>query len=95
MYSKIEEQLGRTLNPMESMKLDELVQNYSIIEIVNCIKKFPNKPLNYYIAVLNNQPKKAGTTEWMNQEIVNQEIDKECENEFNDFLKTLEEFRNG
>ena len=95
MYNKIEEQLGRTLNPMESMKLDELVQTYSINEIVECIRKFPNKHLNYYITVLKNQPKQKRATEWLDREIINEPIDEETKKEYQDFLKYLEEFRNG
>lgn len=92
MYNKIEECIGRTLNSLEYEMLGNLVKDFSINEIVDCFKNYPNKPLKYIIQVLKNKPK-AKTTEWMNKEIVNQEIDEESEKEFKDFKKFMEEFR--
>lgn len=94
MYSKIEQQLGRTLNCLEVEKLDNLVETYSINEIAECFKSYPGKPLNYIIQVLKSKPMKQ-TTDWLNKEIINEPIDKETEKEFAEFNNFLEDFRNG
>ena len=94
MYSKIEEQLGRTINPIEFEMLDDLVKDYSINEIVECMKQYKGKPIKYIIQVLKNKPKQQ-KFEWLDKEIVNQEIDEECKKEHEEFMNFLEEFRNG
>ena len=93
MFNKIEECIGRTLNTLEIDKLTNLIQTYSIDEIVECFKLYPNKPLNYIIQVLKNKPK-LKKFEWLGKEIVNQELTEEDIKEHEDFLKFIEDFRN-
>ena len=80
---------------------DEEMQK-AVSIIISQDKYFPT--LNRVLEVIKNivskevfvkDTTKYKNAEWYGKEIVNQEIDEECENEFNGFLKTLEEFRNG
>ena len=93
MFNKIEECIGRPLNTLEIDNLTNLIQTYSIDEIVECFKLYPKKPLNYIIQVLKNKPKQQ-KFEWLDKEIVNQELTEEDIKEHEEFLKFIEDFRN-
>lgn len=93
MYSKIENEYGRPLGFNEQQILNHLIEEYSIDEIVNCIKDYPGKPLSYIQKAIKSKPIKK-TPSWLNQEIVNKEITKEDEEYFKEFQKFIEDFRN-
>ncbi len=94
MIEKIENIIVRTLSPFEYETLEHLSKTYTEDEIINAYKVYGNKPIGYIQKVLSSTPKKI-TSSWVDSEIVNQPIDKETEDVFNDFQKFLEEFRNG
>ncbi len=93
MFERIENIIVRTLNPMEYETLTYLSNNYTEDEIVNIYKTYGDKPIGYIQKVLSSKPKKV-VPDWLKGEVVNQGIDKETENLFNDFKLFLEEFRN-
>lgn len=79
---------------------EELQKAVSII--ISQDKYFPT--LNRVLEIVKNivskevfvkDTTKYKNTEWYGKKITNQEIDEETEKEYQDFLKYLEEFRNG
>ena len=94
MYNQIENILGRPLNIIETEKLDKLLQSNSINEIAECFKKYKDKHFNYVIEVLRNKPKR-NNPEWLDREIINEPIDKETQQQFDDFQEWLVGFKNG
>lgn len=91
MYQEIENILVRTLSPFEYEKLEDLKQTYSEKQIIDAYKTSNVKNINYIIKMLQNKKK---TPEWMNKEIINQEVDEETKKEFEDFNDFLKELRN-
>ena len=90
MYQELENILVRTLSPYEYEKLEELKQTYSEDQIISAYKKSNVKNINYIIKVLQSFKK---TPDWLNKEIVNERIDAETEQQFEDFGNFLESFR--
>lgn len=90
MYKEIENIIVRTLSPFEYEKLEELLKVYTEEQIVDVYKQYGDKPISYIQKVIKN---KKNTPEWLYREIVNDPIDKETENIFNDFQTFLGEFR--
>ena len=80
-----------TLSSFEYMKLEELLKTYSEDEILNAYRNVGYKPINYISKILSN--KKIITADWLNHEIVNEPIDKETEDLFDDFQNFIKEFR--
>lgn len=78
------------LSSFEYTKLNELLKTYTEEEILFVYRKYGNKPFNYIEKVLKNKKK---VPNWLNKEIVNQEIDNETEQTFNDFNSFIEGFR--
>lgn len=93
MYRKIEEQLGRTINPLEYEQLNNLVEDYSINEIVECFKQYPGKPLKYIITVLKSKPKNK-KPEWFDKVFEEEEPDEETNKLFDEFKTFIEDLRN-
>lgn len=91
MYQEIENILVRTLSPFEYEKLEDLKQTYSEKQIIDAYKTSNIKNINYIIKMLQSKKK---TPEWMNKEIINQEVDEETKKEFEDFNDFLKELRN-
>ena len=91
MYQEIENILVRTLSPFEYEKLEQLKQTYSEKQIIDAYKTSNVKNINYIIKMLQSKKK---TPEWMNKEIINQEVDEETKKEFEDFNDFLKELRN-
>lgn len=91
MYQELENILVRTLSPFEYEKLEELKQTYSEDQIINAYKTSNVKNINYIIKILQSKKK---TPDWLNKEIINQDIDANTKQEFNEFNDFLKEFRN-
>lgn len=90
MYDELQKLIApNTLSSFDYTKIEELLQTYTEDEILDAYRKVGYKPMNYIKKVL----KKKTTTSWINQEIVNEPIDKETEKEFEDFQNFIEEFR--
>ena len=91
MYSHIEEIIVRTLSPFEYERLEELKKIYGERQIINTYKQYGDKPIKYIAKVLKNN---KNTPDWLNTEIVNQELDEETKKDFEEFKSFLEDFRN-
>lgn len=91
MYQQIEQIIVRTLSPFEYERLEDLLKTYSQDLIVSVYKKVGDKPINYIAKCLKNKKK---TPNWLNTEIINQELDEPTKKDFEDFKDFLEEFRN-
>lgn len=91
MYQEIENILVRTLSPFEYERLEDLKQTYTEEQIVEAYKRASVKNINYIAKVLSSIKK---IPDWLNKEIVNQEIDNETEKEAKDFNSFIESFRN-
>lgn len=92
MFDKLQQIIApNTISSFEYMKLEELLKTYSEEEILNAYKNVGYKPIAYIIKVLSN--KKTITADWLKQEVVNEPIDKETEEVFNDFQEFIKDFR--
>lgn len=92
MFDEIQKIISpRTLSSFEYMRLEELSKTYSEEEILNIYRNYGYKPLSYISKALAD--KKTTIPEWINKEIVNQPIDKQTEDIFNDFQEFIKEFR--
>ena len=92
MYDELQKIIApNTLSSFEYEKLEELSKTYTKDEILNAYRNVGYKPINYITKVLSN--KKTITADWINQEIINEPIDKETEKTFNDFQSFIKEFR--
>ena len=90
MYDELQQIIApNTISSFEYTKLEELLQTYTEEEILNAYRSVGYKPINYITKVLSKKPR----TSWIKQEIVNEPIDKETEEVFNDFQNFLKEFR--
>ena len=92
MYQEIENILVRTLSPYEYEKLEELKQNYTEEKIINAYKSSSVKNINYISKILQNH-RVDMIPNWLNKEIINEEIDEQSKKDFEDFKRFLEEFR--
>ena len=89
MYDELQQIISpNTLSSFEYMQIEDLLKTHTEDEILNAYRKVGYKPINYIRKVLSKR-----TSEWLNKEIVNQPIDKETEEVFNDFQNFLKEFR--
>ena len=94
MFDEIQKIIApRTLSSFEYMRLEELSKVYPEEEILNIYKNYGYKPMSYITKALSDRKNKA--PEWLNREIVNQPLDKESEDIFNDFQNFINEFREG
>lgn len=92
MFDEIQKIISpRTLSSFEYMRLEELSKTYSEEEILNIYRNYGYKPMSYISKALAD--KKTTTPDWINKEIVNQPIDKQTEDIFNDFQEFIKEFR--
>lgn len=79
------------LSSFEYTKINELLNTYTEEEIIETYKLHRNKPITYIEKVLKNKKK---VPNWLNKEIVNQEIDNETKEVFSDFNNFIEGYRN-
>ena len=95
MFNELQKIIApNTLSSFEFTKLEELLKTYSEEDILNAYKNFGYKPIAYITKVLSNNTSKKGIApDWLKKEIVNQPIDKETMEEFEDFNKFLADFR--
>ena len=95
MFNELQKIIApNTLSSFEFTKLEELSKTYSEEDILNAYKNVGYKPITYITKVLSNNTSKKGIApDWLKKEIVNQPIDKETMEEFEDFNKFLADFR--
>lgn len=91
MFDEIQQIIApHTLSSFDYTKIEELLQTYTEEEILSVYRSVGYKPMNYISKVLSKRPR---TSSWLKKEIVNEPIDKETEEVFNDFQNFLKEFR--
>lgn len=91
MYDELQKIITpNMLSPFEYEKIEELLKEHTEEEIINAYKQVGYKPINYIKKVLSRNSKMPS---WLNKEIINQPIDKQTEDIYNDFQNFLEEFR--
>ena len=90
MYNEIENIIVRTLSPYEYIQLEKLKEKYSEQQIIDAYKTAKVKNVNYITKILQNIKVKP---EWLDKEIINQEIDEEAQKEYDEFNNFLKEFR--
>jgi DNA-binding winged helix-turn-helix (wHTH) protein len=79
------------LSSFDYIKINKLLETYTEEQIIETYRRYGYKPFNYIEKVIDNVKK---TPDWLNKEIVNQEIDIETEKEAKDFNRFIESFRN-
>lgn len=82
------------LSSFQVTKLNELLNTYTEEQILNVYEEYGDKPLQYIKKVLETKKNKKKEPEWVKSEVVNEELDKETQEVFDDFQNFLEEFRN-
>lgn len=82
------------LSSFQVTKLNELLKTYTEEQILNVYEEYGDKPIKYIKKVLETKKNKKKEPEWVKSEVVNEELDKETQEVFNDFQNFLEEFRN-
>ena len=91
MYDEIQKIIAPNLiSSFEYTKIEDLLKTYTEEEIINAYKKVGYKPIEYIKKVLQNTPKKP---DWLDKEIINEPIDKETEELYEDFNNFINEFR--
>lgn len=92
MYDEIQKLIApNMLTSFEYTKIEELLKTYTEDEILNAYRDVGYKPINYITKVLNN--KKHIAPEWLKHEIVNEPIDNETKEIFEDFQNFIKKFR--
>jgi hypothetical protein len=91
MFNEIQKYIfPNQLSSFECTRIEELLNTYTENEIIETYKKYGNKPINYIETVLKNKKKEP---EWLKKEIINEQVDKQTIDIFNEFNSFLEDFR--
>jgi hypothetical protein len=91
MFEKIQEIINPNyLSSFDYERLNELLKIYTEEEILVAYKTHGYKPILYIEKVLKNKKK---VPSWLNKEIINEKLDKESKDIFDDFNSFIEEFR--